>query len=828
MNIRIRLSACLVILSVMISIIFFSNAVSDVTHTPEYTIHNKGIAANTGIYYMENWNRLGRLYLINDMGDVLYMTDSRSVKADMIHSINIANDRIYAVYSMEAPLINDTSEVYRVGLYSPYLELVGQTDPFIIDADEMVRSIDIAQDAFYITTIGDRGNTANVYEFPISDIAEIESGSIRSERLSDNLKMPEYLSGLKRPESVIYRTAEGGNYFGDACYDGSNIEILTDTDSPTGAFSPDVRVASAVHNMHFTPGQQLILYSNYVMWWAGGLIIWFILVVLLIIILRRRNRNIYVFIITEIVFLIFLTAAIFFVKDQYMRSESRQNVRYGVLVSHWLDDYLPDLSRIDLSDPDFYNSNDYEYIRDELRDFLSSGYNDHVFYDIFLMRTRSGVIVADVRGNSRRGASYVYGSAMTEIQDYIKHHSALAYRDVNVNGESLTAVAIPDEDPSIDAAIVVVCYKTGESTLFWNEARSVFILYLISVIVGTLLIAVIFYLQALDLSSLEHAMSDVALGRMKIRVPDTPALDVRGMWNSLSEIVKRMEEINYEKYRIFEAYYRFAPKNIETVMGRESIFEVKNGDITGVEGTLLLLCAEKGDSVEKRVKDFTSIMSYMSRFTETREGILVSQDVALTMLRFFFLKDFEQTVSGATQFLHRNSSNEDTGFISGFLYNENFIYGIAGVESQSLSFITSDHSESLEEYAEWFGELRLPLVMTEKVMKREEAGQVRYIGFIMLGEEKRRVDLYEGLDAESARVRQLKLAARDKFEETLNLVYAKEYYHARNRFSEIIKECPEDRLARWYLFECEAYLNGEVDASYEGALHIKDIDKGIG
>ena len=44
--------------------------------------------------------------------------------------------------------------------------------------------------------------------------------------------------------------------------------------------------------------------------------------------------------------------------------------------------------------------------------------------------------------------------------------------------------------------------------------------------------------------------------------------------SDLAEICKRMEEISYDKFRIFEAYYRFAPKNIETIMSRDSIFLV--------------------------------------------------------------------------------------------------------------------------------------------------------------------------------------------------------------------------------------------------------------
>jgi hypothetical protein len=127
----------------------------------------------------------------------------------------------------------------------------------------------------------------------------------------------------------------------------------------------------------------------------------------------------------------------------------------------------------------------------------------------------------------------------------------------------------------------------------------------------------------------------------------------------------------------------------------------------------------------------------------------------------------------------------------------------------------------MEEYAVWFSSLRVPLVVTDEVVKREDAGQTRYMGYIVPSTG-RRIDLYEVIDAESARLRQIKLTTREKFEETVQLFYSREYYLARNRFSEILKECPEDELAKWYLFESETYLNGEIETTAEGALRISE------
>ena len=820
MSIRVRIIACLCILSVLVSLIALSQAMSEISHDPEYTEYNEGVAATTGNYFMENWNRLGRLYLVNSTGDVLNMTDSGVVDMSLIQRIDVANDSVYAIFTSTYQYVKDIYRVYRIACFSPTLEYKGATDYFVLDAVEDVKSLDVIENSMYVTTIGSEGKTINVYEFPLELIKEDDAD--KKEKGKNLFDTETFVKGLDRQMSLVYRESMGGQYFSDAYYDGNEIVLLQDKDRPTGRFTPDMRVKSAVDAMHFNLFQQALLYSNYLIWWLGGLAIWFIVMVLIFILIRRRNRSLYVFVITEALYLTVLALTILFVRDQYSRSETRQNVRYAMLSMRQQLDYLPDLTNITFNDADFYESDSYRSIVDELRRYVASGYNKSLFYDMFIMDTKTGNILVDALGHSRESSSFNYSSAMTDVQEDLKRHDNAGYASFRMNDERLIAVGIPDDDPGSGYSIVSICHSQSGSYTLWNDGRSLLILFLIVFLVGSLLIAFIFYLMSLDMRNFELAIRDVALGRIRIKVPETVAQDVASMWNSLSEICKRMEEINYEKFRIFEAYYRFAPKNIETIMGKDSIFDVNNGDVVHVEGTLMLLNSRGDENIDRKVRSVTNIMSFMNQFTEHQEGVLVAQDSSLSVLRFFFLKDFTESSSKAVQFLHRNSSDENSGFVSAFLYSDSFIYGVAGIKAQSLCFITSARTKELELYAEWFGEMKVPLVLTDGVAKREDAGQTRYIGFIMLGGGRERIDLYEAIDAESARIRQLKLTTREKFEETLHLFYSREYYLARNQFSEILKECPEDSLAKWYLFESERYLNGETGGSDVGAIWINE------
>ncbi|HCR99370.1 MAG TPA: hypothetical protein DIS68_00975, partial [Lachnospiraceae bacterium] len=114
--------------------------IGDLSHDPEYTTTNEGIAATTGVYYMENWNERGRLYLVNTAGDVLAMADSRETQDRWIRGFDVGNDHIYTIYEAEVEGVNSDYRVYRIAAYDPYLMLLQCTEPFILDSVEQVKS----------------------------------------------------------------------------------------------------------------------------------------------------------------------------------------------------------------------------------------------------------------------------------------------------------------------------------------------------------------------------------------------------------------------------------------------------------------------------------------------------------------------------------------------------------------------------------------------------------------------------------------------------------------------------------------------------------------
>ena len=106
------------------------------------------------------------------------------------------------------------------------------------------------------------------------------------------------------------------------------------------------------------------------------------------------------------------------------------------------------------------------------------------------------------------------------------------------------------------------------------------------------------------------------------------------------------------------------------------------------------------------------------------------------------------------------------------------------------------------------------MVVTDTVVHDiSEQYTYRYIGYV---EENEMVfKLYEILDVYTEKERRIRLSANEKFQQALELFYQDDFYLARNVFTDVLKECPEDGLAKWYMFACEYHLNHpEIEHSY--------------
>lgn len=817
MSTKVRILLCIAVLSIIGAVFIVADSADEIRHDPEYTVETSAVVTDAGVFFMEYWNGMGRLYRVSDSGEVLAMNHSKNVGMD--HPVEVAayDNRVYALYSSDKDDKDGSYKVFRIAVYDTELELTGVTDPFTIDSSLTVSAFTVDSLGLYITALSQNGASLTVFTLPSSRIRGIDA-------LDDNTADPEKQGKEETvsredyllPDAILYRERSTARFFVDAAYKDSELYVLLDGDTPFGIFAPDMVIKNAVDAMHFSPGQNMRLRANMIIKIAGIFVIWLILVFLSVKLTRDRDRIVYLYLASEVVLLLILLFAFIFIKRQFQKSEMNSNTRY-MLAS--MQDDLKYYNDVDYEAEDFYDSTRYYRLLDNLIAFVNKNGSENVYRDAFVMRKSTGLILADARGFNRIHTSYLYGGDMTYLIDELQAGASSASIELSLEGERMNAIAYEGEDPKDDLAVVAVFKDAKASSYQRSVVIGLGVLSIVIFAVGSLMLFIVLYLQHADLKRFSGSLKRLALGKPKEEAPKDVSRDMRELWRSYGEIGKRIEQINYDKYMIFEAYYRFAPKGIEDIFGKDSILDVKNGDVVTVSGTMVLLSIDDEESFQNKILTLSGILVHKEQYVKNNEGILVSRDPGLNNILFLLRKEAGNTVSEIVQSLHVGNMLEVHN-LSVMIYRDQLTYGVVGSNTTSLPYIDSEYSMEMNAYAAWFRRHGVSVVVTDKVIANDDVGEHRYVGSALFRESGDVVRFYEILDAYPAKTRQLMLINREKFENTLELFYSRDFYLARNQFMEILKECPEDGIVKWYIFECEKYMNGEADLSQSSYIQI--------
>ena len=283
--------------------------------------------------------------------------------------------------------------------------------------------------------------------------------------------------------------------------------------------------------------------------------------------------------------------------------------------------------------------------------------------------------------------------------------------------------------------------------------------------------------------------------------------EMRRLKNSLGQISTDVARMNYMKYKVLQNYYRFAPKHIEQILSKTSIMEVEPGDKARVTGTLAFVSYPENSGVneEAYLRRVSREYQYLGEKQKEYEGILLSDNSDLTTMQLLFQKETRKALNfGVEMSMSQEDNSRGQAFV--LLHHTSFLYGVVGDEEQAFTYLLSNEMKMLERYVEKLRSMGIRMAVTDAVyelVEKETTG--RYIGYLEEGN--CRFRLYEILDAYPAKERQRRLDSREKFQKALELFYQGDYYLGRNAFTEVLKESPNDEVAKWYLFLCEKCLN---------------------
>ncbi len=491
--------------------------------------------------------------------------------------------------------------------------------------------------------------------------------------------------------------------------------------------------------------------------------------------------------------------------------------------------YLADLE----DELEVYGGSDEAFLREaervveEALPVLQSGEARYTFCGIYLVKK-------DEKGVYRERFSA--GGAEKRWEDLQEAAVPLIGRTLR-SGETVwreyegdtTVFAAADQSRLAPAYALVVLASRKPLLEALCELKTQYFFYsLLFMTAATLLVLLVVLLQEKEMHRILRLFARMAKGRDEtaslLRLAGRSSFrgesnELRALHSSLHQIAINIERMNYCKYQVLQAYYRFAPKEIEKILGKQSILDVAPMDQTEMVSTVAFVsfAGRKDLSRSEYLQQMNRNYALLCEGRREFDGSIVSAGSDPGVMLLLFYDENGKALQFGLKMSMREMTDQRAGQAFVFLHRTSFVYGVAGDEEQSFSYLYSEEIRILQRYTDGLRAMGVRMVVTDYVWELERGDAAsRYIGYIEDG--KYRFDLYEILDAYPVEERGRRLACRPGFQKALDLYYKSDFYLARNLFSDILRSCPADEVAKRYLFLCESGLNGDRTKQHSFAL----------
>ncbi|MDD2973367.1 MAG: hypothetical protein PHE02_14680 [Lachnospiraceae bacterium] len=740
------------------------------------------------LYVAQSGNETDCIYKMDSLGKVsqIISTSHTDVIKGMKLDALTYGDALYGFY--------EAGDTYSLVQFDENLaiERIISTDDFTGDKVGEMTMID---QVIYVTLFSEKNAIATVYSLDLSD----EKAQF---------------------QSVLESKAPENRHYVETCYDGSQITARYDNGQDDRSDKEQDKLPVEPELM----GKLLVsLYMN-----ESSVVIYFLvcfsllmIVILLILILgKSRSYGLQKFASMETILVLVLAGSM---AINYMTTENTLKTDKMQYAKYQADSLMSDLTyynKLDTGDISFCDSDNYQKTYETLFSFVKLRNLESFVEDVAIVSLENGTFVEEVSLNGYYGKNVqrIGSEELTTLLENTVENADSTEEYIRYKGKEYGAWVVTWPDTIAQSKLLLVIVPLDELVLLSRDYLLQLCVYgSILWLMGTLLLIIVTFLEFRSVRKLSKTMEAVCQGKQStFSKPRVMNWDLERMWNSLYEIFKNRERLFYSKNVMFRAFYRFAPKNIEKILGKDSIADVKIGDsikMTGVVGKVAMT-GITDPSMESYMTSMNHNFDTICKYQTDYEGVILASGSNLTSMTVLF----DDRVSNAIQFgIDTMVSLEESGALEKqntllFLHEGTIVYGVAGTEEQAFPYVISREFDEMQEYIPILRDMGTRMVVTEKVYENmPDMVSSRYIGYIQLKGLNKNVKLYEILDAYSVKMKSQWLKNVEAFQRGLNLYYKNDFYLARNTFTEVVKNCPGDQIAKWYLFTCEHMLNTSVD-----------------
>jgi two-component system sensor histidine kinase ChiS len=342
--------------------------------------------------------------------------------------------------------------------------------------------------------------------------------------------------------------------------------------------------------------------------------------------------------------------------------------------------------------------------------------------------------------------------------------------------------------------------------------------------------------QGLDLGAVDYVTKpfqpDEVIARVNTHLTVyrlKKALDQKN--NELQEANEFLEERVKERtaalVELNTAYERFVPREFLSLLKKESILEVKLGDQTAQQMTVLFSDIRGWTTLSEEMtaqESFNFINAFLNRVSpviSAHQGFIDNFQGDGMMALFPESADdgVQAAIAMHAAVSEYNEARKKKDYqpigIGVGLHIGDLMLGIIGHEERMQGTVVADAvnlASRLEGLTRVYGSSISISEPTLAQLKDPDQYKHRFVDKVQVKGKKDPVSVHEVFDGDPPAVIELKEQTKDDFEQGLCLYYDRKFSEASVKFNQVLEKNPEDRAARIYLKRSANYMvNGVAD-----------------
>ena len=314
--------------------------------------------------------------------------------------------------------------------------------------------------------------------------------------------------------------------------------------------------------------------------------------------------------------------------------------------------------------------------------------------------------------------------------------------------------------------------------------------------------------------------------------------------DEIGELAERFNEMTgeIERYisnieKMNKAYYRFVPRQFLDFLEKSDITEVQLGDQVQKEMSVLFTDIRDFTTLSEEMtpkENFDFLNEYLSIMEPliSRNSGFIDKYIGDSIMALF-VGNVENAIDAAIEmrvaladFNVKRKLDGKHPINSGIgLHTGNLMLGVVGGHGRMDGTVVSDAvnlASRIEGLTKMYG--TSIIISQDTLIKLEDPGRYnyRFLDVVKVKGKKEAVYIFEILDGEPKKIKQLKIDTKPDFGKGLQLYKSKQFDEALDLFRNVIGKNPDDHAAELYIARCRNILEFGIPEDWDGVETIKD------